>query len=108
LIRLFFGLLIAAALATGAPPPAFPQAYPIQPDNGPGAGNNLGSKEAAQTEPDGYTDYPSVTRLVLAPMLQKNAGNEPPGRSPQDFTAYRKRDIARWTPIVTALGPKVN
>jgi len=44
-------------------------------DNRPGAGNTIGSKEAAQAEPDGYTLlYSSASGLVLAPMLQKNAG----------------------------------
>src|SRR5262249_41680900 len=46
--------------------------------NSPGAGNTIGSKEAAQAEPDGYTLlYSSVSGLVLAPMLQKNAGYDP-------------------------------
>jgi tripartite-type tricarboxylate transporter receptor subunit TctC len=44
-------------------------------DNRPGAGNTIGSKEAALAEPDGYTLlYSSASGLVIAPMLQKNAG----------------------------------
>jgi tripartite-type tricarboxylate transporter receptor subunit TctC len=51
---------------------------PVVVDNRPGAGNTIGSKEAAQAEPDGYTLlYSSVSGLVLAPMLQKNAGYDP-------------------------------
>jgi tripartite-type tricarboxylate transporter receptor subunit TctC len=47
-------------------------------DNRPGAGNTIGSKEAAHAEPDGYTLlYSSASGLVLAPMLQKNAGYDP-------------------------------
>jgi len=47
-------------------------------DNRPGAGNTIGSKEAAMAEPDGYTLlYSSASGLVLAPMLQKNAGYDP-------------------------------
>jgi len=47
-------------------------------DNRPGAGNTIGSKEAALAEPDGYTLlYSSASGLVLAPMLQKNAGYDP-------------------------------
>jgi tripartite-type tricarboxylate transporter receptor subunit TctC len=47
-------------------------------DNRPGAGNTIGSKEAAQAEPDGYTLlYSSASGLVLAPLLQKNAGYDP-------------------------------
>jgi tripartite-type tricarboxylate transporter receptor subunit TctC len=51
---------------------------PVVVDNRPGAGNTLGSKEAAQAEPDGYTLlYSSASGLVFAPMLQKNAGYDP-------------------------------
>jgi len=47
-------------------------------DNRPGAGNTIGSKEAAVADPDGYTLlYSSASGLVLAPMLQKNAGYDP-------------------------------
>jgi tripartite-type tricarboxylate transporter receptor subunit TctC len=61
---------------------------PVVVDNRPGAGNTLGSKEAAQAEPDGYTLlYSSASGLVFAPMLQKNAGYDP---------------IASYDPIVLA------
>ena len=44
-------------------------------DNRPGAGNTIGSREAAHAEPDGYTLlYSSASGLVLAPMLQRSAG----------------------------------
>jgi tripartite-type tricarboxylate transporter receptor subunit TctC len=47
-------------------------------DNRPGAGNTIGSKEAAQAEPDGYTLlYSSASGLALAPLLQKNTGYDP-------------------------------
>ena len=47
-------------------------------DNRPGAGNTIGSKEAARAEPDGYTLlYSAVSGLILAPMLQKDAGYDP-------------------------------
>ena len=47
-------------------------------DNRPGAGNTIGSKEAARAEPDGYTLlYSSVSGLILAPMLHKDAGYDP-------------------------------
>ena len=47
-------------------------------DNRPGAGNTIGSKEAAVADPDGYTLlHSSASGLVLAPMLQKNAGYDP-------------------------------
>jgi tripartite-type tricarboxylate transporter receptor subunit TctC len=47
-------------------------------DNRGGAGNTIGSAEAARANPDGYTLlYSSSSGLVLAPMLQKNAGYDP-------------------------------
>jgi len=47
-------------------------------DNRPGAGNTLGSKEAARAEADGYTLLcSSVSGLILAPMLHKDAGYDP-------------------------------
>lgn len=47
-------------------------------DNRPGAGNTIGSKEAARADPDGYTLlYSAVSGLIIAPMLQKDAGYDP-------------------------------
>src|SRR5260370_16776081 len=47
-------------------------------DNRPGAGNTIGSKEAAQAEPDGYPLlYSSATRPVLATILPTNARYHP-------------------------------
>src|SRR5262245_52302908 len=47
-------------------------------DNRPGAGNTIGSKEAALADADCYTLlYSSASGLVLAPMMQKNAGYDP-------------------------------
>lgn len=47
-------------------------------DNRPGAGNTIGSKEAARAEPDGYTLlYSAVSGLILAPMLHRDAGYDP-------------------------------
>jgi tripartite-type tricarboxylate transporter receptor subunit TctC len=64
---------VVARLVSNYLAAAFGQAVVV--DNRPGAGNTIGSKEAAQAEPDGYTLlYSSVSGLVLAPMLQKNAG----------------------------------
>ena len=43
-----------------------------------GAGNTLGSKEAARAEPDGYTLlYSSVSGLILSPLIQKDPGYDP-------------------------------
>ena len=47
-------------------------------DNRGGAANTLGSAEVARATPDGYTLlYSSASGLVIAPMLQKNAGYDP-------------------------------
>jgi tripartite-type tricarboxylate transporter receptor subunit TctC len=47
-------------------------------DNRPGAGNTIGSREAARAAPDGYTlHYSSISGLVLAPMLHKDPGYDP-------------------------------
>jgi tripartite-type tricarboxylate transporter receptor subunit TctC len=47
-------------------------------DNRGGAGNTIGSAEAARAAPDGYTLlYSSSSGLVIAPMLQKNVGYDP-------------------------------
>src|SRR5947207_100145 len=83
-------------------------------DNRGGAANTLGSAEAARAAPDGYTLlYSSASGLVIAPMLQKNAGYDPiksydpvalvaatsnilvvhpsvPARSVQELVAYAK------------------
>src|SRR5262244_2932123 len=67
---------VVARLVSNYLAAAFGQAVIV--DNRPGAGNTIGSKEAAQAEPDGYTLlYSSVSGLVLAPLLQKNAGYDP-------------------------------
>jgi tripartite-type tricarboxylate transporter receptor subunit TctC len=47
-------------------------------ENRGGAGNTIGSAEAARATPDGYTLlYSSSSGLVIAPMLQKSAGYDP-------------------------------
>jgi tripartite-type tricarboxylate transporter receptor subunit TctC len=47
-------------------------------DNRSGAGNTIGSKEAAQSEPDGYTLlFSSASGLILAPLLHSQAGYDP-------------------------------
>src|SRR5215831_11906461 len=54
-------------------------------DNRPGAGNTLGSKEAAQAEPDGYTLlYSSASGLVLAPWHKRRV---PAPSSPERMDA---------------------
>jgi tripartite-type tricarboxylate transporter receptor subunit TctC len=83
-------------------------------DNRAGAGNTIGSKEAALADPDGYTLlFSSASGLVIAPMLHTQAGYDPitsyepialvaessnilvvnpsvPAKSVQDLVAYAK------------------
>jgi tripartite-type tricarboxylate transporter receptor subunit TctC len=74
---------------------------PVVVDNRPGAGNTIGSKEAAQAEPDGYTLlYSSVSGLVLAPMLQKNAGYDP-------ITSYDPIALVAQSSTVLVVHPSV-
>jgi tripartite-type tricarboxylate transporter receptor subunit TctC len=70
-------------------------------DNRPGAGNTLGSKEAAQAEPDGYTLlYSSASGLVFAPMLQKNAGYDP-------ITSYDPITLVAQSSTILVVHPSV-
>src|SRR5215831_17602052 len=70
-------------------------------DNRPGAGNTLGSKEAALAEPDGYTLlYSSASGLVLAPMLQSNAGYDP-------ITSYEPVALVAASSNILVVNPKV-
>ena len=67
---------VMARLVANQIAPALGQSVII--DNRGGAGNTIGSAEAARASPDGYTLlYSSSSGLVLAPMLQKSAGYDP-------------------------------
>src|SRR3954466_11008052 len=103
---------VIARLVANRLSPALGQSVFI--DNRGGAGNTLGSAEAARATPDGYTLlYSSASGLVIAPMLQKNAGYDPiksydpvaivavasnilvvhpslPVKTPQELIAYAK------------------
>jgi tripartite-type tricarboxylate transporter receptor subunit TctC len=66
---------VARALAHVLAPP-LGQAVIV--DNRGGAGNTIGSKEAALADPDGYTLlFSSASGLVIAPMLHRQAGYDP-------------------------------
>ncbi len=67
---------VMARLVANQIAPALGQSVII--DNRGGAGNTIGSAEAARASPDGYTLlYSSSSGLVIAPMLQKSAGYDP-------------------------------
>src|SRR6202140_3200280 len=47
-------------------------------ENRAGAGNTIGSKDAAEATPDGYTRlYSSATGLAISPLLHADAGYDP-------------------------------
>src|ERR1700730_7956286 len=47
-------------------------------ENRAGAGNTIGSKDAAEAEPDGYTLlYSAASGLIIAPLLHPDAGYDP-------------------------------
>src|SRR5208283_1938533 len=55
---------------------ALGQAFVVE--NRAGAGNTIGSKDAAEAAPDGYTLlYSSASGLVIAPLLHADAGYDP-------------------------------
>jgi tripartite-type tricarboxylate transporter receptor subunit TctC len=70
-------------------------------DNRGGAGNTLGSAEAARATPDGYTLlYSSASGLVIAPMLQKNAGYDP-------LKSYDPVALVAATSIILVVHPSI-
>src|SRR6202030_2848358 len=47
-------------------------------ENRAGAGNTIGSKDAAEAAPDGYTLlYSAASDLIIAPLLHPDAGYDP-------------------------------
>jgi tripartite-type tricarboxylate transporter receptor subunit TctC len=70
-------------------------------DNRGGAGNTIGSAEAARAPADGYTLlYSSSSGLVLAPMLQKSAGYDP-------LTSYDPVALVAATANILVVHPSV-
>jgi tripartite-type tricarboxylate transporter receptor subunit TctC len=70
-------------------------------DNRPGAGNTIGSKEAALADPDGYTlHYSSSSGLIIAPLLQKNAGYDP-------ITSFEPIALVAQSTIILVVNPSV-
>jgi tripartite-type tricarboxylate transporter receptor subunit TctC len=73
---------------------------PVVIENRAGAGNTIGSKAAAQADPDGYTlHYTAASGLIMSPMLLKNAGY-----SAADFAPVA---IMTETPSVLVVHPTV-
>jgi tripartite-type tricarboxylate transporter receptor subunit TctC len=70
-------------------------------DNRAGAGNTIGSKEAALADPDGYTLlFSSASGLVIAPMLHRQAGYDP-------FRSYEPIALVAESSNILVVNPSV-
>lgn len=73
---------------------------PVIVENRPGAGNTLGSKQAAQADPDGYTLMVSAASgLIMSPMIYKDAG--------YDASSFAPVALIAETPQVLVVNPQL-
>jgi tripartite-type tricarboxylate transporter receptor subunit TctC len=73
---------------------------PVIVENRPGAGNTLGSKQAAAADPDGYTLMVSAASgLIMSPMIYKNAG--------YDASSFAPVALIAETPQLLVVNPQV-
>jgi tripartite-type tricarboxylate transporter receptor subunit TctC len=80
---------------------AIPLGQPIVIDNRGGAGNTLGSRDAAHAEPDGYTLlFSSASGLVISPMLYKSLDYDP-------VTSFAPIALVSDSPILLVVNPTV-
>jgi tripartite-type tricarboxylate transporter receptor subunit TctC len=69
-------------------------------ENKPGAGNTIGSRQAATADPDGYTLMVSAASgLVMSPMIVKNAG--------YDASSFAPVALIAETPQVLVINPQL-
>jgi tripartite-type tricarboxylate transporter receptor subunit TctC len=77
-------------------PPVLGQTVFIE--NKPGAGNTIGSRQAAAADPDGYTLMVSAASgLIMSPMIIKNAG--------YDASSFAPVALIAETPQVLVINP---
>ena len=80
---------------------ATPLGQPVVIDNRGGAGNTLGSRDAAHAEPDGYTLlFSSASGLVISPMLYKSLDYDP-------VTSFAPIALVSDSPILLVVNPEV-
>jgi tripartite-type tricarboxylate transporter receptor subunit TctC len=80
---------------------ATPLGQPVVIDNRGGAGNTLGSRDAAHAEPDGYTLlFSSASGLVISPMLYKSLDYDP-------VTSFAPILLVSDSPILLVVNPAV-
>jgi tripartite-type tricarboxylate transporter receptor subunit TctC len=69
-------------------------------ENKPGAGNTIGSKQAAAADPDGYTLMVSAASgLIMSPMIYKNAG--------YDSSSFAAVALIAETPQLLVINPEL-
>jgi len=87
---------VMARLLANALPATLGQ--PVFVENKPGAGNTIGSRQAAQAEPDGYTLMVSAASgMIMSPLIYKNAG--------YDATSFAAVAMIAETPQVLVVNP---
>jgi tripartite-type tricarboxylate transporter receptor subunit TctC len=70
-------------------------------ENKPGAGNTIGSRQAAAADPDGYTLMVSAASgLIMSPMIVKNAG--------YDASSFAPVVLVAETPQVLVINPQLS
>jgi tripartite-type tricarboxylate transporter receptor subunit TctC len=73
---------------------------PVIVENRPGAGNTLGSRQAAAADPDGYTLMVSAASgLIMSPMIYKSAG--------YDASSFAPIALIAETPQLLVVNPQV-
>jgi tripartite-type tricarboxylate transporter receptor subunit TctC len=73
---------------------------PVIVENRPGAGNTLGSRQAATSDPDGYTLMVSAASgLIMSPMIYKSAG--------YDASSFAPIALIAETPQLLVVNPQV-
>jgi len=89
---------VMARLIGNALPATLGQSIVIE--NKPGAGNTIGSRQAAAADPDGYTLMVSAASgLIMSPMIHKNAG--------YDAASFAPVALIAETPQVLVINPQL-
>lgn len=90
---------VMARVLANALPPVLGQNVFVE--NKPGAGNTIGSRQAAVADPDGYTLMVSAASgLVMSPMIVKNAG--------YDASSFAPVVLVAETPQVLVTNPQLS
>jgi tripartite-type tricarboxylate transporter receptor subunit TctC len=90
---------VVARIAANYLQTALGQGFVIE--NRPGAGNTIGSRDAAEAVPDGYTLlYSAASGLVIAPLLHPDAGYDP-------LTSYDPIALFAATSNILVVNPTV-